>query len=60
MQLPDIENPKPPKGKRSIRETVYGNTNAYVSGRFWKTLGETYGVGTKNAVEAWLDGTDNQ
>lgn len=43
-----------PAGKRSIRENMWGNTNAYVSGRFWMTLGPTYAVGTKEKAEDWL------
>jgi hypothetical protein len=45
-----------PKGKRSIRISVYGNTNAYISGRFWKTIGPTYAVGTEEDAAAWLRG----
>jgi hypothetical protein len=44
-----------PAGKRSVRENRWGNTNAYVSGRFWKTLGPTYAVGTDQAVEEFLN-----
>lgn len=47
-----------PAGKRSVRETVYGNTNAYVSGRFWKTLGPTYEAGTAEAAADFLAGKD--
>lgn len=47
-----------PSGKRSVRETVWGNTNAYVSGRFWKTIGPTYAVGTEEAAQAFLNGTE--
>ena len=59
MKFPKIQNEPPPKGKRSIRNTVWGNCNAYVGGKFWKTIGETYGVGTEEAAAAWLDGSDN-
>lgn len=50
---------KTPKGKRAIRETVWGNTNGYVSGRFWKTFGPTYGVGVQEEAQAWLEGKDD-
>lgn len=43
-----------PKGKRSIRETVYGNTNAYISGKFWKTIGITHAAGTAEDAAAFL------
>lgn len=49
-----------PAGKRSIRETVYGNTNAYVGRRFWKTLGPTYAAGTAEAAAEWLAGNDEK
>lgn len=39
-----------PKGKRSIRETVYGNTNAYISGRFWRTIGVTYAAADEESL----------
>ena len=48
-----------PAGKRTIRDTVWGNTNAYVAGRFWKTIGPTYKVGTAEAAQAFLDGKDD-
>ena len=49
--------PEPtPKGKRSTRANVWGNTNAYVSGRFWVTLGQTYAAGTDDRVVAFLSG----
>lgn len=51
---------KAPAGKRSVRANVWGNVNAYVSGRFWKTIGPTYAVGTDEAVAAWLDGSDDK
>lgn len=47
-----------PKGKRSIRNTVWGNTNGYIGGRFWKTIGTTYAVGTEEDAQAFLDGRD--
>ena len=40
----NIKKQPVPNGKRSVRETVWGNVNAYVSGRFWKTLGPAYSV----------------
>ena len=47
-----------PPGKRWVRETVWGNTNAYVGRKFWKTLGTIHEVGTAEAVKEWLDGQD--
>lgn len=56
--LTDTTPEKIPAGKRSIRETVWGNTNAYVSGRFWKTIGPTHKVGTAEDAAAFLRGED--
>lgn len=47
-----------PKGKRSVRANRWGNTNAYISGRFWKTIGPTYAPGTDEDAEAFLRGED--
>lgn len=58
MELPKIPQDPVPNGKRTVRETVWGNTNAYVGGRFWKTLGATHDVGTKEAAARWLNGED--
>lgn len=49
-----------PAGKRGIRETVWGNVNAYVGGRFWKTLGIVNSVGVDEKIAAWLDGSDKE
>jgi hypothetical protein len=54
----DTPKEEAPKGKRSIRETRWGNTNAYIGGRFWKTIGPTYAVGTEEAAQAFLNGED--
>lgn len=48
-----------PKGKRTIRENRWGNTNAYIGGRFWKTVGPTYAVGTEEAANAFLAGLED-
>jgi len=58
-----IDNTPPevvPKGKRTIRETVWGNTKGYIGGRFWKIIGVTYAVGTKEAVADFLAGRDEE
>lgn len=54
--LIDATPEKAPAGKRRVRETVYGNTNAYISGRFWRTIGPTYGVGVADEAAAFLRG----
>ena len=54
-----IPKEETPEGKRSIRETKWGNTNAYVGGKFWKTIGPTYAVGTEEAAERFLNGKDD-
>ena len=57
MRLLTTATPEPaPKGKRSIRETKWGNTNAHISGRFWRTIGPTYGVGVEEEAAAFLAG----
>jgi hypothetical protein len=48
-----------PKGKRTVRANRWGNTNGYISGRFWKTIGPTYAVGTDEAAERFLSGEDD-
>lgn len=55
FQFPNIEREKPPRGKRSIVRTVYGNTNGYVSGRYWKTFGPTYDAGVEEEATDWLN-----
>jgi hypothetical protein len=50
----------PPKGKRTVRETARGNTQGYIGGRFWKTIGITYRVGTAEAVADFLAGRDEK
>lgn len=45
-----------PKGKRTVRANQWGNTNAYISGRFWRTIGTTYGVGTDEEAARFLSG----
>ena len=48
-----IENDEP-KGKRSIRTTVYGNVNGYIGGKFWLTIGEAYSKITDQEAAEWL------
>ena len=47
------------KGKRSIRTTKWGNVNAHISGKFWKTIGPQYGIGVDEDAQAFLDGKDD-
>lgn len=58
MKLPDIKNEEAPKGKRTVRENRWGNTNAYIGGRFWKTIGPTYAAGTEEDAKRFLNGED--
>lgn len=55
----DVSETLAPTGKRSIRETRWGNTNAYISGRFWKTIGRTHAVGTAESAKMFLSGESN-
>lgn len=59
MDLPSLNNPPPPKGKRAVRRTIYGNVNAYVAGKFWKTLGTWDSFEIESRKAAWLNGEDN-
>ena len=44
--------PDTPKGKRSIRSNIYGNTVGYVSGkRFWE-----FGSGSDTDAGLWVKG----
>lgn len=49
-----IRKEQPPKGKRTVRENKYGNTNGYIGGRFWICLGPTYDSTTKDSVKEFL------
>lgn len=57
--LAAYEAEKAPKGKRSAKQTVWGNTNVYVGGKFWRTVGETWGVGVAEEAQAFIDGELN-
>lgn len=58
MRLPEIEQEQPPKGKRTVRETVWGTTRGYIAGRYWLTIGDTYAPGTAEAVAEFLAGEE--
>lgn len=47
-----------PKGKRTVRANVWGNTNGYIGGRFWKTIGPTYAPCIDEDIAAFLEGRD--
>jgi hypothetical protein len=49
-----ITYPTTPKGKRSIKRNIWGNTNGYVGGRrFWE-------FGTdETSAQFWVDGATN-
>jgi hypothetical protein len=48
-----------PEGKRTIRENRWGNTQAYIGGRFWRTIGPTYTVGMAESADAFLAGLED-
>jgi hypothetical protein len=54
----NIEREPVPAGKRTVRETVWGNTEAYVGGRRWLTIGSTSDPVTKQRVANWLAGRE--
>jgi hypothetical protein len=54
--LIDATPEQAPKGKRSIRANRWGNTNGYIAGRFWKTIGPTYAIGTDEDAARFLAG----
>jgi len=47
-----------PKGKRSIRRNIYGNLNAFVSGKFWKTIGLEFNPTDEAKAAEWLAGKE--
>lgn len=55
MHLPTLNEPTP-KGKRSVRRSVYGNLNGYVSGRFWHSFGDAFTPCNQREADAWLAG----
>lgn len=55
MNLPDIAQQPTPKGKRSVRRTVWGNLNGYVSGKFWITFGDAFDQESQRKAEAWVN-----
>jgi hypothetical protein len=58
MKLSEIKQEPTPKGKRSLRTTVAGNINGYVSGKFWKTFGDAYAPWVEAEANEWLNGND--
>lgn len=54
----DRQQEEAPKGKRTVRTNRWGNTNAYIGGRFWATLGETYDPHTATLVAEFLAGEE--
>lgn len=48
-----------PKGKRTIRESVSGNVNAYIGGKFWKVIGPSFERHTDEAAQRFLDGMED-
>ena len=51
MKLQRETYPETPKGKRTVKRNIWGNTNAYVSGRlFWE-----FGTDEKSA-KFWGEG----
>lgn len=58
--LTAIEQEPTPKGKRSIKRSVYGNLNGYVSGRYWVTFGESYDPNAEEDAEAWLRNNEEE
>lgn len=45
-----------PKGKRTIRRSIYGNLNGYVSGRFWAYLGNAFSDYDQEQAMRWQNG----
>lgn len=48
--------PAAPKGKRRVHSNRWGNTNAYIGGKFWRTIGPTYSAGVEAEADAFLRG----
>ena len=49
-------NPPAPKGKRTIRRTIYGNVKGYIGGRYWDTFGHSYDPVAEERAAAFLAG----
>lgn len=47
-----------PKGKRTIRNNIYGNLVGYVAGKRWEEFGDCYSEGNKRAAALWAEGMD--
>lgn len=45
-----------PKGKRTVRRTIYGNINGYIGGRFWLCLGDAFSKYDREQAERWVRG----
>ena len=45
-----------PKGKRTVRRTVYGNLHGYIGGRYWVALGDAFFEPDQELAEAWKRG----
>ena len=56
MQLPKINLEETPKGKRTLKTTIYGNLVGYVGGKRWEEFGDCYSECNKNVAAAWLTG----
>ena len=44
-----------PAGKRTLRRTVYGALNGYVSGKFWCNFGEAHDAWSEREANEWLN-----
>lgn len=45
-----------PKGKRTVRRSVYGNLNGYIGGRFWVCIGNAFFKPDQELAERWACG----
>ena len=60
MELPRIQQETPPKGKRTVRRSIYGNLNGYIGGRFWTTFGDAFDTCNQEDADAWARGETDQ
>ena len=58
MKLRNLPLEPIPAGKRSVKNNVWGNCNAYVGGRFWDCLGVSYSAAAEERAELFLAGEE--
>ena len=58
VKVRNIQEEPAPKGKRSVKQNVWGNVNGYIGGRFWQQIGIAYAPCIEEDVAAFLAGEE--